>query len=163
MKKFLALLGTLTLSLALCSALCACGGGEGTKSSKSNNDSSSSSDNSSSKSDDSSATQTSADKTTSIKPAFDITGDWKAAMDNHDLGTIHFQMKPDGDFTGSLNVLSTSAGTLEGSLSGYNAEWVMRYQALSYLGSVTFDESQHRGVGHLVDGKGNTHELVLTR
>ncbi len=150
MKKFLALLGTLTLAMALGAALCACGGGEGNKKSDEK------------KSDNSSRSNDEA-RTTTVDPAFDISGDWQATMDGHELGTILFRMQPDGEFTGVLDIFSESAGTLEGSLSGYDAEWTMRYQSLSYLGSVTFDTSEKKGVGHLVDGKGTAHELVLTR
>ena len=164
MKKILALLATMTLSVALCAALCACGG-EGTSNSKNNSDNNASSNSSDSSSSTNSASQTTtnADQTTSVQPAFDISGDWKASMDDHELGTITFKMQPNGNFTGNLNVAAASAATLEGSMSGYNAEWTMRYQSLGYLGSVTFDESKNRGTGQLVDGKGTAHELILTR
>lgn len=132
------------LAAAFCAlALAACGGHESHHSSSSGNSSNSVS--------------------TAAAPDFDVSGSWTTRMDDVTLGATVFDMSSSGHLSGSAQTDSGEKASINGQLSGSDAEYTMTFHHKTYLVSVQFASSHTSGSGTLVDADGHVHSVTLSR
>ncbi|MBP1588694.1 MAG: hypothetical protein ILO10_00700 [Kiritimatiellae bacterium] len=137
MRKWMSVMGRLTMAGLLAVGLCGC---ENNKSDHDHDDAAYDHD-----------------------PAFNCSGSWATTLDDTAVGTTTLSMTPKGKLTGRMYLANSESGAINGHLSGYQAEWTVSFKTTSYLVSVTFNSSQRMGLGTIVTATGSTHALKLTR
>ena len=95
-------------------------------------------------------------------PNFNVSGTWTVVMDGTTLGTITFDMSDSGSLSGSIQTDSGERASINGQMSGSEAEYTMKFGNKTYLVSIQFS-SAYAGTGTLVDANGHVHSLELSR